>query len=93
MTRHIAADVAAKAIAEALDQPWATLSINDQAQLALAGQAALEAVAPFVKHDVLVRTKLAVPGDGQKDREFRGWLEGMVNAAWRRSYGQLRRRQ
>ncbi|WP_417220530.1 hypothetical protein [Arthrobacter sp.] len=86
MTRHPAAEAAGRAIAEALDQPWTTLSINDQAQLALAGQAALEACKPFVKYEVLSRTAIAVPGNGTKDREFKSWLQGMAAAARRQAF-------
>ncbi|WP_372699402.1 hypothetical protein [Arthrobacter sp. JSM 101049] len=86
MNRHPAAEAAGRAIAEALDQPWATLSINDQAQLALAGEAALEACRPFVKYEVLARTALAVPGNGTKDREFKEWLRRMAAAAQRMAY-------
>jgi hypothetical protein len=86
VSRHPAAEAAGRAIAEALDQPWATLSINDQSQLALAGQAAFEACAPFVKYEVLSRTAIAVSGNGTKDREFKSWLQGMAAAAGRKAY-------
>lgn len=76
MTRHPAAEAAGRAIADALDQPWATLSINDQAQLALAGEAALEACRPFVEYEVLNRAAIAFPTNGVKDREFKHWLQG-----------------
>ncbi|MGP5725861.1 hypothetical protein ACTXOR_08735 [Arthrobacter rhombi] len=87
MSQHPAAEAAAKAIAEALDQPWTTLTIDHQAQLALAGLAALEALRPYIRYEVLSRTSLDIAGNGVKDREFKNWLRCMAAASRRQAYG------
>lgn len=87
MSQHPAAEAAAKAIAEALDQPWTTLTIDHQAQLAIAGRAALDALRPYIKYEVLSRTSLDISGNGVKEREIKDWLRRMAATARRQAYG------